>query len=509
VLAYVGFGVWPLAFVFVLPLWWALVRLGPGGLARSAGAGALFGAVAYAGGFAWLLRLVDVFLAGDRVLGVVLWLVHGLGFVAGFAAYGAVFAWVRRRGASIALAGVAPLLVLEWVQVQIFPVHCGNALVGSPVLVQTADLGGPLGLSAFVLGVSLALFETAAWLAGERRRKPIAVWAIAGGGFVFALAYGAWRLAEADARLAGPEGLRVGVVQANLGVADRGGRARVAHSVHVSLTRSLLEQRPLDLVVWPESAERRAIRGPLPVSGAHVREDLDVPLLFGGTLVQAEDGRVVKANAAFLASTDGLIRDAYEKNLLIPLAEWVPGARWLPALAARLPHAQDYRAATAHAALRVGAVRIATPICYEVIRPGFVRRMMAATDADLIVTLANDAWFGDSQEPLMHLQLARLRAVEHRRALVRATNSGLSALIDSAGRIRAQTGLDERTVLAGVVHPAGGRTLYARIGDWPGWLAAVALVAACAPRRRGGGVRRPAAGAPRSDGPGAVGSDPS
>jgi apolipoprotein N-acyltransferase len=117
--------------------------------------------------------------------------------------------------------------------------------------------------------------------------------------------------------------------------------------------------------------------------------------------------------------------------------------------------------------------------------------MMRETRPDLIVTLANDAWFGDSQEPWLHLGLARLRAIEQRRYVVRATNSGVSAVIDPAGRIVAATGLLTRESLRAVVHPLDGETVYARWGDWPGWLAlamvaATLLVPAPATRRRQG-----------------------
>src|SRR5262249_13691824 len=138
---------------------------------------------------------------------------------------------------------------------------------------------------------------------------------------------------------------------------------------------------------------------------------------------------------------DGVIRSAYEKNLLIPFTEYVPLAALAPSLAERLPNVSHFSAAADVPALALGEWRIATPICYEAVRPAFVRRMMREGNPHLIVTLANDAWFGDSQGPWLHLAMARLRAVEHRRFLVRATNSGVSAVIDPTGREIARTGL--------------------------------------------------------------------
>jgi apolipoprotein N-acyltransferase len=216
--------------------------------------------------------------------------------------------------------------------------------------------------------------------------------------------------------------------------------------------------------------------------------ELGVPLLFGGTSVDERDGRRVKSNSAFLVAADGTIHDAYDKNLLIPLAEYAPLAAVVPALGDWLPHVQDFAPSYETPPLHLGPHRLAVPICYEAIRPDFVRRMVRASDPHLLVTLANDAWFGDSQEPHMHLALARLRAIEHRRWLVRATNSGISALVDPTGVVVAQTGVLTRENVRGTVRLRDGATLYARLGDWPGWVALAAVAAGLAARRR---VRRP------------------
>jgi apolipoprotein N-acyltransferase len=166
-----------------------------------------------------------------------------------------------------------------------------------------------------------------------------------------------------------------------------------------------------------------------------------------------------------------------------------------------LPQVDDFDAARDTPALHLGPWRIATPICYEAVRPDFVRRMVAAARPHLLVTLANDARFGDSQEPWLHFALARLRAVEQRRYLVRATNSGISAVVDPAGRVVARTGVLTRENLRALVHPLDGETVYARLGDRPAWVAAavVALGLALLPRRAARGSRTHARLAARSD----------
>jgi apolipoprotein N-acyltransferase len=473
-LGYVGYGVWPCLLVFLAPLWWALEGVETRGLFRSLALGMIFGCAAYAGGFLWLWRLVGPFLDGDRLMGAALWIAYGLWFAAGFAVYAALFRALRRRGAPIALAGVAPLLVVEWLQPQIFPLYAGNALVIAPVWAQTADLGGPLLLTALVAGANVVAFETWTWWHG-RRPRPHAVWVTAVSVALVTLGYGWLRMAALDDAVRSAPALRVGLVQANLGVLEKDALSVVTHERHLAQTRELLAAGDVDLVIWPETAYVRGLRRPLPIAGRPIRAELSVPLLFGASSVLEVNGRRLKSNSAFLIGADGTIRDVYDKNLLIPLAESLPFADVVPALGRWFPHAEVFAAAHDTPALALGPWRIATPICYEAIRPDFVRRMVERSEPHLLVTLANDAWFGDSREPWIHLALARLRAIEHRRFLVRATNSGVSAIVDPAGRVVAETGVLTRENLRGVVHPLAGRTIYGRLGDWPGWLAAAVV----------------------------------
>jgi apolipoprotein N-acyltransferase len=488
-LGYLGWGVWPCLLVFLAPLWAALDAAAPERARVALLLGMTFGVTAYAGGFLWLWYLVATFLDGNRAFGVLLWVLFGLWFASGYALYALVFRHIRRRGWPIVVAGVPPLLVLEWLQPQLFPLYAGAGLVPAPLLVQTADLGGPLLLTALLGAPSLALLATWQWWRGQRPR-PRATWI---GTLALALAvvaYGCWRLGGVDAAVRDAPVLRVGVVQANLGIMEKETQAVVTHKRHLDQTRELLAEGPLDLVVWPETAYVRALRRPLPISGQLVREDLGVPLLFGAGSVSEEAGRRQSTNAAFLVGADGMIRTAYDKNLLIPFAEYVPFAGLLPSLARWFPHVGRFRASTETPALVLGSWRIAAPICYEVIRPEFVRRMMRAAHPHLLVTLANDAWFGDSDEPWLHLGLAQLRAVEQRRYLIRATNSGVSAVVDPAGRLVVRSGLFTRENLRATVHPLEGGTPYARLGDWPGWLALALMLLgllrdAPSPRRRG------------------------
>ena len=478
---HVAWGLWPLAFVCWVPLWHALDRTPS--LARAAGLGLVFGAVAHAAGFAFLLHLIEPFLGGKRALGLALFTGHGLWFAAGFAAMSVGFVALRARGRSVALSAIAPIVAVEWAQPQLFPAPFGASLVHALPLAQAADLGGPQGLTAFLVAMNVAAFE--AWRSRGAARAPVAIAALL---LLANLAYGAASMTPS----ASHDGLRVGLVQANLGLREKRELATHSHAKHVALSRELLDAGEIDLLVWPETAYGLPLQRRLPLSGAPIRQGLDVPLLFGATTTEERDGKRVRTNSALLVDAGGRIEASYDKRRLVPVAETAPFVKRWPALAARFPHAQRFAPGSALTGLTLGRHTLATPICQEILFAGTTREHVAASNADVIVTLANDAWFGDSRGAAMHLAMARLRAIELRRPLVRATNSGISAIVDATGRITAKTGLLEETTLRGSVVPSDAGTLYARLGDWPGplALATAALGLVLPPGGEGRGRRR-------------------
>jgi apolipoprotein N-acyltransferase len=475
-LGFAGFGIWPLALICLVPLWMALER-SRGRLRAAALLGLVFGWVSYAGGYWWLWRIVDVFLHGDLLLGAVIWLADSLWFALRYALYAVLYALVRRRGWPVAVAALPALIVVEWLYPLLFPVHLGHALAERTTVIQMAALGGPLLLTAFAALLNVAVFDTWRWRRGERAR-PLGIWGAAGLAVVLATGYGTVRMARLARDIATAPTLRVGIVQGNLGVQEKGAQAERDHRRYLEQTRALLAGGAVDLVVWPETVYMRGVRGPLPISGELIRADLRVPLLLGAALVRTDSGRRLTYNSALLIAADGVIREAYDKNLLIPFTEYVPLASALPFLGERVATASHFAAAADVPALSLGPARIATPICYEAVRPAFVRRMVREGKANLLVTLANDAWFGDSQGPWLHLVMARQRAVEHRRYLVRATNSGVSAVIDPMGREVARSGLLTRENLRATVALLDDLTTYARWGDWPAWISLLILSAA-------------------------------
>ena len=114
--------------------------------------------------------------------------------------------------------------------------------------------------------------------------------------------------------------------------------------------------------------------------------------------------------------------------------------------------------------------------------------MFRHRDAELIVNMTNDAWFGNTLEPWQHLALAKFRAIEQRRFLIRSTNSGISAFVDPTGKVLAHTGLFESAAMAQSISWMKGKTVYRVVGDIPWWLVTLASFVAAFVRRRSTGV---------------------
>ncbi len=197
------------------------------------------------------------------------------------------------------------------------------------------------------------------------------------------------------------------------------------------------------------------------------------PLLFGAITQDPEPGHSSYYNTALLLDRDGRVLGRYDKNYLLIFGEYLPLSDWFPFLKDWFPEAGDFRPGrTVEVFEMKGAgadpVRVGVMICYEDIIPAFTRRLHEK-QPHFLVNITNDAWFGRTTEPYQHLSLATFRAIENRRFLVRATNTGVSAIVDPVGRILQATSLDRPEVLVADVARLHGETPYQRYGDVFAW----------------------------------------
>jgi len=406
----------------------------------------------------------------------------------------AVFSWgvalASRKSAAIACA-LAPFL---WVALEFARAHlpifgfpwnlAGYAASGSLALVQLTALTGIYGLSFVVAGFGALLAY--AILSGRQR---------------------AWKAVIATA------GVLLLIVGGGRYFVPQDTPHFVAHLVQTNFAQSYdyppdwmrlhagdldeLERISVDsatkipgLVVWPE------VPAPFSLQDADFggRASRIARESGGDFLVGVEDwkkdaaGKWIATNSAVLLSPSGTRLFTYDKIHLVPFGEYVPLRRWLTFAGKLTADIGDFTPGDAY---RVGTLpggNFGAFICFEAIFPNEVRRFTSG-GAELLINMSNDGWFGRSSAPAQHLMMARVRAVENRRWLLRDTNNGFTVSVDPYGRIVAALPTDVRGQLDAPYDFRSGLTPYARFGDWFAWLcvfASIALLgAAIATRRRG------------------------
>ncbi|MCD6586204.1 MAG: apolipoprotein N-acyltransferase, partial [Desulfobacteraceae bacterium] len=170
-------------------------------------------------------------------------------------------------------------------------------------------------------------------------------------------------------------------------------------------------------------------------------------------------------NSAYLVTPDGDISARNDKVHLVPFGEYVPFKKWLPFINHLVAQVGEFKAGKKGDTLKWAPADIGVLICYEVIFPELARESVA-NNAGLLVNITNDAWFGNTSAPYQHFSMAVFRAVENRRSLIRAANTGISGFIDPAGRILKQSALFEDAALTCSVPVIKNQTtIYTRYGN--------------------------------------------
>jgi apolipoprotein N-acyltransferase len=388
----------------------------------------------------------------------------GAAFAGARAAGGAPVAWA----AALALAELARGHVLTG-----FPWALVGYIWTDSGALQWAAWIGPYGLTlATVLLVALT------WTALARARAP---WLLAAPLPFAAFAFSGAALAPPPQDLAGRPVVRL--VQPNAPQDEKWDPDRVLEFYQRQIGFTAVPgDPPPDLIVWPESAIPWPLDVAGPVLGEIAAAASGIPVVLG--LNRREDGRWF--NSLILVDRTGGVAQLYDKHHLVPFGEYIPFGHLTRSLGLRSFAAQDgygYSAGPGPRLLDLPGIGATLPlICYEAIFPGGVRR--APDRPDLLLQITNDAWFGEISGPYQHLAQARVRAVEQGLPMVRVANTGVSAVIDPAGRILAGIPLGEAGFLDHPVPAPRPPTLYARMGDLPALGLIVALLAGAALRRR-------------------------
>ena len=473
-----------LSFIALVPLYVALSGWNgrPGqapGVSTGQGfrLGLIAGFVHFAGTVYWTGATVQTF--GGLPLPVAVF-VTGLlvlymaAYVALASAASAIF--IRRFGLLGLALSPAPWVAAEYTRGFLFGgfpwIPLGNTMATVLPIVQLASLVGVYGLSAFVALINAGFAATA--MASGRRRAVI----LAGNLTLIAAAsaWGGQRMAAN--RLTQGEPVRVGLIQANIAQVDKWNPARAGMIVdrYLQLTRQAAANGA-DFLLWPESATPYNFQED-PASDvirSMVRQ-LGKPLLLGSD--EMERGSPDRYyNSAFMLDTVGTTAAVYRKMHLVPFGEYVPFQQALFFVGPLVEAVSAFTPGEHVVMLPVREHMVSTAICYEVTYPSQAREAVRQ-GSELLTTITNDAWYGESSAAYQHFEMAAMRAVEQGRYLVRAANTGVSGIIDPYGRVVIRTRLFETAAVVGEARFVQERTVYARIGDLVALLATVITVLA-------------------------------
>ena len=375
-----------------------------------------------------------------------------------------------RRSAALALA-LAPFLwvAAEWLRGHLFGGFPWGTLGYSQYLrvrvIQIAELAGVHGVSFVLVAVNAAL----AGCVVLRWRQALAGVGATAVLLAGTLAFGSVRLAEAPPATAAPITIIQPSIEQPLKWEPR--HTQETLGIYFALLRRVADEHPA-LVVWPETAAPTILRNdPALVERFRAAAaNVGAPMLLGS--IDVVNGRF--RNTAFLITEAGIV-GRYDKIQLVPFGEFVPLSRVLGFVRSWAQFIAELEAGSRAVVFNGPPAPFGVVICYEGIFPDLARRFVAR-GANFLVNITNDAWFGRTSAPYQHLVMEAMRAVENRVPLVRAANTGFSAVVDLDGRVRSQTALYETTFLVAEVAWPQVTSFYTAHGDLFAHLCALATV---------------------------------
>jgi apolipoprotein N-acyltransferase len=470
-LSFSPFNMWLLGFVSVLGFYLSLKNASP---ETGALVGWCYGLGLFGVGASWIYVSISVYgNTGAFLAGLITAL-----FVAAMALFFALQGWLNQRffNRSFYVSSFAALWVLlEWLRGWFFTgfpwLYAGAAHVNSP-FAGVAPLFGVLGISLVIVLSGAGFGEM--FLAYHRRHSPYDVART----YVPTALFLLWICASLTDGLdwvepVDGETITIGLVQGNIDLRLKFDRNFTEQNLKLydELTASLWDA---DIVVWPETAIPYVYDDANPVvtyltAEASSNNATLVTGIFGRT------GNGLHNSITSLGNGTGI----YHKQKLVPFGEYVPLRGLMSSVLQifELPMSSLEKGPSGQSLLTAGQYVLAPFICYEVVYPDFVRRQ--ARTADILVTISNDTWFGASWGPLQHLQIAAMRALENGRYMVRATNNGVSAIIDEKGNILSRSEQFQVEVLRGDVQVFTGRTPFSWWGSWPVLLLCLGLLTLC------------------------------
>ncbi len=477
-----------LAWAAIAPLMVAVLRARPAGLnwatatvRQSFALGYLAGVIWSFGTCYWIFHVMNSYggLSTPVAAGVLLLFCLALGLFMGlFSALLGILAGPGRLGRKAVL--FAPVL---WVAVELFRGYAvdfpwnqlGTVLVDNIALSRLATVTGVYGLSFEILLINV-VFAMAFLI--PRRQGGFLLWAS-----VFAAGLLQAGVLVAPVEL--PADRTARLIQSNVPILDNGWTREYFQQTIASLSDLSIPrqgqlvpgQPPPDMIVWPESPAPFFMTDPQFLKAAGDVARASHAALVAGALGQPDASNPGKLyNSAAVWGPDGTLKGRYDKVHLVPFGEYVPFQSLLSFASKLTREVGDFIPGSGRLPISVDGERLGIFICYEAVFPNDVRQF-ANNGAQVLVNISNDGWFGDTAAPVQHLNMARMRAVENHRWLLRDTNTGITAAIDPFGRVVARARRGVETDID-VPYTLGSQTtFYSRHGDWFAYLCAIITLA--------------------------------
>ncbi|MEN8189600.1 MAG: apolipoprotein N-acyltransferase [Thermodesulfobacteriota bacterium] len=461
---------WWLLFIALVPFFLAI---GQGTRRQAVWAGLLLGVCHFLALLYWLVNVLGHYGGLPLYVAVPALFLLALYMSLYTVAKGLFYYSLLHRGAALGLVWSMALfwVGLDWVRSVLFSgfpwMDLGYGLGGQPALIQSGDLWGHHGLTFLVVMVNVVI----ALLLDNRFRpqRPLLVIGPVASLLVVVGLYSSLQMNRFENQLNKVPSMTVGVVQGNIAQDQKWTPAMREKTVnrYIRLSRELGRQKKLDLLVWPETAlpfypSSNPLMAPL---YGFVNND-QINLLSGSPWYEFVDSKSEKPlfyNSAILVEPVSRISGRVSKSHLVPFGEYVPLKKILFFLGPLVEAVGDFTPGTIEKALACHRARIGVLICFESIFPS-ISRQWAQKGATLLVNLTNDAWYGRTSAPHHSLAMSTLRAVETRRSLVRAANTGFSGFIDPLGRVRALSPLFEQWAKDDSVPLMSGKSPYVRGG---------------------------------------------
>lgn len=371
---------------------------------------------------------------------------------------------------------IAPILwvVLEYLRACLFTgfpwSSIGYTQYKFLTCIQIADITGIYGISFLLVAVNGALADI---FLIRRRVKDMPLFPMLQTviGFsallvfiLITIIYGQWKMGK---QIPG-ENIKMSIVQGNIEQDNKWDTSyqRSIIDTYQDLSHKAAVFSP-DMIIWPETAVPFFFKTDESYTKEliHFQSNLNTWLLFGSILYKGKkEGKPYYSNSAVLLDKTGKIAYEYDKIHLVPFGEYVPLQKVLFFLNKLVFGIGDYTGGAQYHIAETSFGSFATVICYEIIFPGLVRKFFT-DEGDFIVNITNDAWFGRTTGPYQHFSMAVFRAIENRKPVIRAANTGISGFIDSKGRINSKTKLFQRVVITRDIKKNTTKSFYTKYGD--------------------------------------------